>query len=312
MQQTFTVMPDEAGQRLDVFCVSKLPTLSRAAIQKAIKSGGITVNGATVKPKHAIRAGAVVGVKSPESMAATPAPRSPEGEVGSLPILYEDKDVVVINKPAGISVYAGQAHETVTVASWFSDRYPTARQVGSGPERPGIVHRLDKDTSGVLLLAKTPAAFTWLSKQFASRRAKKEYLALVFGVPTMTSGRITRSLGRSKRNPVRRTVDDNGREAVTEWRLIKKFGEDFSLLRIWPLTGRMHQIRVHLHFIGHPIVGDSLYTIRKQRPPHGVKRQLLHATKLTITLPHGGKKSFTAPLPDDFDILVHAQTIRYN
>lgn len=298
--QSFNVTESDAGQRLDLFCVARLPGISRAVIQKAIKEGRINVDGETVKPRYLVQEGDVVAVALPEER---PEELSAE-EPLSLPILFEDEDVVVINKPAGVAVHAGAGREYSTVARWFADRYQLARNVGENPERPGIVHRLDKDTSGVLVLAKTQRSYDDLKRQFQRRYVKKEYLALVFGVPGGQDGRINRAIARSRHNPMRRTIDPNGKEAVTEWRLERTFGRDFALLRLWPLTGRMHQLRVHLHFLGFPIVGDQLYTFRRQRPPHGVKRQLLHAEKITFTLLSGKPRVVVAPLPEDFQAVL--------
>lgn len=302
MPQELIVQPDEEGQRLDVWCVSKFPGWSRAALQKNIKQGSITVNGKRVKRGQVIhknnRIQFVFSEKSEKKdISSSVAPLPPP----DLPIIFENEHVVVVNKPAGVAVYAGDGQEAGTVADWFRARYPEAGIVGGDSARPGIVHRLDKDTSGVLVLAKTEQAHEQLSKQFARRHVKKEYLAMVFGVPTTDDGRITRPLGRSKRNPLRRTIDEEGRPAVTEWKLEEKFGDKFALLTVWPLTGRMHQIRAHLHFLGYPIVGDKLYTIRRQQPPVGVRRQLLHASSLSVTIPSQGRRVFSAPLPADFE-----------
>lgn len=291
MEQQFTVTSQEAGQRLDLFCVAKLIGFSRAAIQKAIKDGQITVNGQPATAKQVVRADAVITMRL-TGEATSPQPPAPPI---ALPTLYEDRHVVVINKPAGVAMYDGSSN---TVAAWFSEHYPSSKEVAVSPERPGIVHRLDKNTSGVVILAKTHEALEFLLAQFKERRAKKEYVVLVFGAPGEKKGRITREIARSKRNPMRRTVVERGREAITEWKLEEKF-DSFSLLRVWPLTGRMHQIRVHLHWLGFPVVGDPLYTIRHKRPPIGVSRQLLHAEKLTIKLPGEGVKTFQAPLPKD-------------
>lgn len=311
MQNTFTVTSAEAGQRLDVFCVAKMPHLSRAAIQKAIKAEDITVNSKAVKPRQTLKAGDEVAVKlAGETVTPTPIPDIiPE----NMPVLYEDKDVVVINKPAGVEVHPGMIPGQPTVTAWFEKKYPNAKNIGEDEGRPGIVHRLDKDTSGVLILAKTPKALEHLKKEFKNRRARKEYLALVYGVPTMKKGRITRPISRTPRNPLRRTIDENGKPAVTEWQVEQKLdkagaaprrsstsGSGYTLLRLFPFTGRTHQLRVHMHFLGHPIVGDKLYTFKRQRPPEGVHRQLLHAERLTITLPTGKRKVFLAPLPEDF------------
>ncbi len=314
MEQQFVVTSQAAGQRLDLFCVAKLPGFSRAAIQKAIKAGQVTVNGVVGPGKKAVREGDTVSLRL--ASLAIDRPLSAEAMGGkaatlTIPTLYEDREVVVINKPAGVIMYSLTGEPTV--ATWFLKHYdgsPFAPPAGgatagepSSSVRPGIVHRLDKETSGVVVLAKTPEALQYLLKQFKERRPKKEYLALVFGVLGEKKGRITRDIARSKRNPMRRAVVDTGKDAITEWQLEEKLG-DFSLLRVWPLTGRMHQIRAHLHWLGFPVVGDALYTIRHKRLPAGTKRQLLHAEKLTVKLPSGAVKTFIAPLPEDFaDVL---------
>ena len=305
MQKEITVTLEQAGQRLDILCASLAPHVSRSAIQKAIKTGQITVNGRVVKPGHAVQPGAVVSLTVPDDTAETAAV-STHSPTPAIAILFEDRDMVVINKPAGIAVHPGQGQAGQTIAHWFAARYPDSRGVGEDQGRAGIVHRLDKDTSGVLLLTKTPKAYEYFLDQFARRRAHKEYLALVFGAPGGTKGRINQPLKRSARYPLRRTIDPTGKEAITEWRIEKKYGDDFALLRLFPLTGRMHQLRAHLHFLGYPIVGDSLYTYRKQRPPHGVKRQLLHAEKLGVTMLNGNKRVFTAPLPEDFQTVLNS------
>lgn len=303
MEQQFVITSQEAGQRLDLFCVAKLPSLSRSTIQKAIKAGYVAVNGDVEPSKKAVREGDTITIRLPTGQAGLPAEAlEPSGDTPAkpaltIPTLYEDREVVVIAKPAGVSMYAA-THEP-TVVTWFVEHYPDSSNVAVSPERPGIVHRLDKETSGVVVLAKTPESLQFLLKQFKERRSKKEYLTLVFGLLGEKKGRITRDIARSKRNPMRRVVVDKGRDAVTEWELEEKLGE-FSLLRVWPLTGRMHQIRVHMHWLGFPVVGDALYTIRHKRPPYGTKRQLLHAEKLTVKLLSGMIKTFTAPLPEDF------------
>lgn len=297
MKKTFKVTIEEKGQRLDVFCVSQLPQFSRAFLQKAIKGGAITINSKQVKPGYTLRENDAVAI-SLKKERTTLEPVIPQ-EI-SIPIIYEDKEVVVINKPASLVVHPGAANEQATVASWFINKYPDSKDVGDDPNRPGIVHRLDKDTSGVLILAKTQEAFEHLKQQFKKHRVKKEYLTVVFGVPCAKEGRINQPLARSRRNPLRRAIDEEGKPAITEWQLDKKLSDKFALLKAFPLTGRTHQIRVHLHFLGHPIVGDTLYTFKRQRPPRGVKRQLLHAEKLTLALPSGKRKSFMVPLPQDF------------
>lgn len=300
-EQKIIVEVHETGQRLDVFCVQRLAGYTRSSIQRAIKEGRIKVNGVVVKPRQTIRTGDAV---SAELSVEKPPAEAPALEDVHIPILYEDKDVVVVDKPAGITVHPGVGTIGTTVAAWFANRFPIAQNVGEDPERPGIVHRLDKETSGVLVLAKTEIAYRFLKEQFQKRRAKKEYVALVFGVPGESKGRINRALKRSVRNPLRRTIDPAGKEAITEWRLEQKLGPRFALLRLYPFTGRTHQLRVHLHFLGYPIVGDTLYTFKRQRPPLGVTRHMLHAEKLTINVPSGERKTFVSPLPADFKTVV--------
>lgn len=296
------VQESEAGQRLDVWCAVKSPEYTRGAIQRAIKGESITVNGQVVKPKYAVKAGDAIVFAMPEEKAIPKA----DPESLSVPIIHEDSDVLVVDKPAGIATHPSAGISGATISDWFASRYPNTK-VGEA-DRPGIVHRLDKDTSGILVLAKTAKAYDRLKEQFKRHRVRKEYLALVFGVPGEREGRIVRSIGRSPKNPQRRTVMDEskpfdeaqGKPAITEWKTERTFGNDYTLIRVFPLTGRTHQIRVHLHFLGFPIVGDQLYTFKKQRPPAGTKRQLLHAEKITLQLMDGKKKTFQIELPKDF------------
>lgn len=302
MTQEHTIEEKQAGQRLDVFCTGILTGMSRSAIQRLIKEEHILINGLETKAKYILKTGDKVAFNLPEAKEAVPETKKDI----RLHVLYEDRDVVVVDKPAGIAVHHGVGLRSGTVADWFVEHYPEVKNVGEAEGRAGIVHRLDKDTSGVLILAKNDQALEKLKKQFHDRRAKKEYVALVFGVPGGKDGRITKSIGRSRKNPMRRAVDDEGKEAATEWAIERRFGEKFALLRVFPFTGRTHQIRVHLHHLGYPIVGDQLYAFKKKKQPAGVKRQLLHAEKLTIMLPNEKTKTFTAPLAEDFAQVVAA------
>lgn len=301
--EIMTIQPREAGQRLDIYCARLLPQFSRAKLQKAIKEGQITVNSESIKPRYSVRANDQVSIL----LTKQPVIEQASVETPSISIIHEDNEIVVINKPAGLIVHPSPANEPVTIASWFIQRYPKAVDIGEDPTRPGIVHRLDKDTSGVMVLAKTQESFENLKRQFKKHRAKKEYLALVFGVPKMSEGRINQAIIRSKQNPSRRTIVPKNKEslligkpAITEWKREKKYQDKYALIRVFPLTGRTHQIRVHMHFISHPIVGDTLYVFKRQKPPTGVTRQLLHAENLSIMLLSGKRKTFTAPLPEDF------------
>jgi len=311
MSSNITIKEPQAGQRLDIFCANQFPDYSRSALQKAIKAGQITVNNDTVKPKYPLRAGDTLSINLQSPTTTPPVEISPP----DIHIIHEDKDLVVIDKPAGVLAHTAVNANAPTVTSWYTQRYPTAASVGEDPSRPGLVHRLDRDTSGVMVLAKTQVAYRHLKKQFKKHYAKKEYLALVFGVPNAKDGRINQAITRSRQNPSRRTIlakrglpsealAKEGKPAITEWQLEKPIGHRHALIRAFPLTGRTHQIRVHLHFIGHPIVGDPLYTFKRQKSPSGVSRQLLHAEKLTIQLPTSKKKTFTAPLPEDFQAVL--------
>lgn len=301
--ERMTIQTREAGQRLDIYCARLLSQYSRSKLQRAIKEGQINVNGETVKPRYFVREGDQVTVLLIEQAVVAQVPV----EMPKISIIHEDSEIVVINKPAGLIVHPSPAGELVSVASWFRGRYPLAVDVGEDSTRPGIVHRLDRDTTGIMVLAKTQESYENLKRQFKKHRAKKEYLTLVYGVPKMAEGRINQAITRSKQNPSRRMVVPKNKEsilvgklAITEWKRERKYGDKYALIRVFPLTGRTHQIRVHMHFISHPIVGDTLYVFKRQKPPVGVTRQLLHAEKLSITLLSGRRKTYTAPLSEDF------------
>lgn len=228
-------------------------------------------------------------------------------------VLYEDQDVLVINKPAGLIVHSDGRTAEPSVAEWVVARYPAMRGVGEpwvSPQgevvdRPGIVHRIDRTTSGVLILAKTQATYMFLKNQFQARTAEKEYLAVVYGHPTEQRGRVEREIVRIKSMPPRwgvsRGTENKKRAAVTDWEVVRRFeidGKPYATLRVLPKTGRTHQIRVHLKALGYPIVGDHLYAAGKVSPG-GVARPALHAHRLTVTLPSGGRRTFEAPIPTD-------------
>ena len=227
--------------------------------------------------------------------------------------LYEDGNVLVINKPSGLLVHEEKrGSEEPTVVAWFLKKYPKAKGVGEPQydmqgnviERSGVVHRLDKGTSGVLILAKTQQAYEHLKAQFHDRIAQKEYQAIVYGYFKAIKGRIEAKIGRAKSDPRKRSAFKNAvgtlRDATTDWELITQNAQ-FAHVRLLPKTGRTHQLRAHLTFLAHPIVGDGLYATKEQfRSTQEVPRILLHAYALTITLPIGEQKKFTAPLPGDF------------
>ncbi len=224
----------------------------------------------------------------------------PAGRTLFMNIIYEDKNVLVINKPAGLLVHSSHLLRTdlkkvsgsvlgeSTLVDWLIKRYPEIKTVGDEPKlRPGIVHRLDKDTSGIMIVAKNQPSFEYLKNQFQERLVKKTYLALVEGNLKKENGKIE--------TPIKRFT--KSREATTEYKVVEKF-QDYSLLEVYPKTGRTHQIRLHLKSIGHPIVCEKLYA-RKPRCPFGLERHFLHALSLELTLPDGSQSRFETDLPDD-------------
>lgn len=283
----FTV--DTPGQRLDKALADHLADLSRTRIQALIKQGLVTVNGEPSKPAYRLEGGEVVAVYLPE-----PEPSEVLPEAIPLAVLYEDADLIAIDKPAGMVVHPAYGHTSGTLVNAVLYRWPELAQVGD-QHRAGIVHRLDKDTSGVIVVAKTPQAHRALAEQFESRAVRKRYLALVEGNPETVTGRVEAPIGRDPRLRKQMAVVRGGREAVTEFRVLE-FYADHALLEVFPLTGRTHQIRVHLAFIGHPVVGDTVYGYRKQRIR--LKRHFLHAADLTLRSPSTGELlTFSAPLP---------------
>ncbi|MBI2024894.1 MAG: RluA family pseudouridine synthase [Candidatus Harrisonbacteria bacterium] len=222
-------------------------------------------------------------------------------------ILYQDADVVVINKPAGLLVHPVKISTEPTLTAWLLEKFPEIRNVGDDPEnRPGIVHRLDKATSGVMVIPRTQKAFEFIKNQFQKRTVKKTYIALVWGKVAQTSGLIDKPLA-IKTGSTKRTTRIIGgkmvKEAKTAYRVKKLIG-NFTLLEVEPLTGRTHQIRAHLASIGHPVVGDKIYG--KKLPPEGLSRMFLHAESLEFTLPSGGRFKATADLPTELNSALSA------
>jgi 23S rRNA pseudouridine1911/1915/1917 synthase len=283
---------EHEGWRLDRYVVALIPTLSRARVQSRIRSGHILLQGSTVKPGEKIHWGQEVLVLEPPKE-VTLVPESRE-----IHILYEDKDLLVINKEPGITVHPGAGISRGTLAGALL-AYCSLSEIG-GAERPGIVHRLDKETSGCLVVAKNDAAHHGLSQQFALRKVKKIYLALVQGIPAKTFGIIDAPI---RRHPVHRQKMSiarpfEGREAVTPYRVVAS-ASGMSWVECRPQTGRTHQIRLHLKYLGHPILGDPVYGKRGNFPRH-----LLHAWKLGFEHPASGSSmEFCAPLPADMQII---------
>lgn len=266
-------------QRLDHFLVEALPAYSRARLQALVKDGLVQVNGKTAtKSGLKLEAGASVEVRIPPT-----APSGLEGEAIPLDVVFENPDVVVINKPAGMVVHPAAGHQSGTLVHAVLGYDPDIEGIG-GEDRPGIVHRLDKDTSGLILLAKNDHAHHWLEDQFRLRKVDKTYLALVDGKPPTPSGRVEAAIGRdpSHRKKMAIVPANRGREAISEYKTLETFPKH-TLLEFHPLTGRTHQIRVHCAFLGCPIVGDRVYGWKQ--PSLAIDRHFLHASRLRITLP---------------------------
>jgi len=293
---------DDSHYRLDSWLTLRHPEFSRARWQDLIKSGRVVIQGAARKPNYSIQPG-------DRAEAHIPPPENVElmAENIALNVLFEDADLIVINKPPGIVVHPAPGHASGTLVNALLHHCDDLEGIG-GEIRPGIVHRLDQDTSGVLVAAKNDQAMKHLSDQFKQRSTKKEYVAIVWGVPSPAAGTIRTTIGR---DPVHRqkmsTRSKTGRDAVSHYRVVENLGV-ISLVKIAIETGRTHQIRVHLNYIKHPVVGDSVYG--KKHPPElpvPVSRQLLHAWKLAITHPRTGEAmTFEAPWPDDMNDLIAA------
>ena len=275
----------EAG-RLDAVLAAAFPDLSRARVQRLIANDHVLVDGAPARKSTQVESGADITLELP----ATRREVRPSGL--ALTVLYEDDEVLAIDKPAGLLVHEAPAErEATSVVDWFVERYPECA-AGFEIERPGIVHRLDKYTSGVLLLAKSPPAQAALSAAFEARTVTKEYLALCDGIPQRARAVVDADLGRSHADRRRMAVTGSGRSAQTEYEVLAS-GRERSLLLVRPRTGRTHQIRVHLAAIGAPVRGDDTYG--KGPGP----RHLLHAWRITIPHPSGGELAAAAPLPED-------------
>ncbi len=324
------------GARLDRYIAEHLPELSRAAVQRLIDDGFVLVNRVARKASYRVQVGETITLTIPP-----PEPATPRAENIPLDILYEDDDLLVINKPAGMVVHPAAGHREGTLVNAILAHCPHLN-VG-GVERPGIVHRLDSETSGIIIVAKNDAALRDVQAQFKSRRVHKTYLALVEGIVKPPRGKIDAPIGRDPKHRQRMAVVTRGerREATTVYRTLARLPSNellgsagtgplkragaqsasadlnldrhriysaahstYTLLEVEPQTGRTHQIRVHLAFLGFPVVGDAVYG--KKKNALGLTRQFLHAWKIAFTLPRDGRAvSFVAPLPEDLREALH-------
>jgi 23S rRNA pseudouridine1911/1915/1917 synthase len=290
------VSANEAKLRLDQFLAKRIPEFSRSRLQQLIRGGFVRLNESTSRPRQIVRGGDKIELTEPPLERIETLP-----EQIPLEVLFEDNDLIVINKPAGLVVHPGAGHREHTLVNALLNHCATLSGIG-GKERPGIVHRLDKETSGCLVVAKNDAAHRELSKQFAERTVEKIYLALVAGKLRNVVGVIEEKIGR---HPVHRqrmsATASRGRAARTEYRVVRS-SERASLVECRLHSGRTHQIRVHLHHLGHPVLGDKVYAPRLAKD---FPRQMLHAWKLGFRHPRSEKwRSFEAPLPDDFSAAI--------
>jgi 23S rRNA pseudouridine1911/1915/1917 synthase len=295
---TFVLSVDEPGVRLDRYVTDQFPDLSRTRVQKLIEEGHIKVNNATVKPGIKLDTGDRLTIDLP-----APAPSTLAPEDIPLNILYEDDDVLVIDKPAGLTVHPAPGHPEHTLVNAVLAHFSHLPDTGDYL-RPGIVHRLDKDTSGVMVIAKTATAHENLTDQFKARSVTKIYNVLVKGYLIPEDGIIEASVGRDPRRRQRMAVvsESRGREARTSYHIIEHF-DDYTLLEVRPETGRTHQIRVHFNAIGFPVAGDRIYGVKS---PH-LSRQFVHASRLGFKLPSTGDYAeFSAPLPADLERALNA------
>lgn len=295
-EQAVTLMIDEGGQRLDLALAARLPDMSRAQVQRLIKSGDVTVNGQVSKAAYQVVPGDRIQVILPEEPEAAVLP-----EWIPLDMIYEDDCLLAVNKPAGMVVHPAYGHTSGTLVNAVLARCPQVADVG-GLERAGVVHRLDKDTSGLIIVAKDVSIHAALQRQFKRRQVAKTYLALVEGQVEPREGIIEAPVGRDKQQRKKMAVVRNGREARTTYRAIECFPEH-TLLEVQPHTGRTHQVRVHMKWLGYPLVGDVVYGRRRQRLLRD--RHFLHAARLRFVHPATGEElALEAPLPSELEAVL--------
>ena len=289
--------------RLDVYISMRLaPEFSRSQVARMIKAGLVTVNGAAARASSGVRTGDRIDVAPPESGEPHDVDRQ-KNDSPEIDVIFADDEIIVVNKPAGMTVHPAPGHPDGTLVDALLARFPELATMAEpdGVLRPGIVHRLDKDTSGVMVVARTPFSRTSLSRQFKDRSVTKIYLAMVRGIVARDRVTIERPVGRHPIERKKMSVRSHmPREAISDVTVLRRF-ERASLVRVKPATGRMHQIRVHLASIGHPCLGDRVYGGAKPDDAGHFDRQALHALALAITHPRSGEHlEFLAPLPADF------------
>ena len=278
---TLQPTPEDVRKRLDAYLSEHIPQVSRSFLQNLIDKGTIKVNGAMQKTGYKLRANDTIEIDYDFTVL--------EQEKIDLPILYEDEDCIVVNKPLGVLSHSkGAFNPEGTVGSFIR---PKLKDLEG--DRAGIVHRLDRATSGVIIAAKDATALSWLQKQFSQRKVKKTYYAVIKGAPKLKKAVIEVAIERNPRDPKTFRPGSRGKPATTEYEVIEE-GPTYSLVKLMPKTGRTHQLRVHLKYLGHPIVGDTIYD------GESAERLFLHAQQLEITLPNRTRSTFEAPLPPEF------------
>ena len=284
------LVDSDEGQRLDTYVAGLLSRLSRSQVQRLIQDGLVRVNGTPARPSARIKRGDSVHIEAvPQALDEKPLP-----EKLPLRIVHEDQDVIVVDKPAGLTVHPGPGHPRGTLVNALLARYPELEAVGDA-SRPGLVHRLDADTSGLMVVARSPDSYADLSRQMKEHSFTKVYLALVKGLMRPAEGAIDAPIARNPRSRQKMDIVEGGRASLTEYSTVEAL-DGFTLLEVRPKTGRTHQIRVHMAAIGHPVAGDSKYGGRAKF----LRRQFLHACKLGFVLPSTGSPvEFTSELPPD-------------
>lgn len=295
---TFGAEPEDVGSRIDVFIAENIEELSRSGVQRLIEEGLIKLNGSPVKANYKLREKDIIDVEVPEAKTVEILP-----ENIPLDILYEDKDVIIVNKPQGMVVHPAPGHTSGTLVNALMYHCGDELSGINGEKRPGIVHRIDKDTSGVLMIAKNDVAHQSLAEQLAEHSITRKYNAIVFNGFQEDEGTVDQPIGR---NPLDRkkmaVTQKHSRRAVTNYRVLERMG-NFTFIEAQLETGRTHQIRVHLTFIGHPLLGDTVYGPKKQ--PFHLEGQALHARVLGFVHPTTGQyMEFEAPLPENYEKLL--------
>jgi 23S rRNA pseudouridine1911/1915/1917 synthase len=308
MVKEIFVCPHGQDGRVDKILAEHFPEVSRNLVKKALENGLVTTkDGARLEPKSKIHPGdqLLVDLQRPEVQPLIPYDYP-------LSVLFEDESILVVNKPAGMVTHPGDGTGEDTLVHAMIHHSSDICPVGS-PNRPGIVHRLDKDTSGAIAIAKTEQAYHALVAQFTERLVDKQYLALVCGKMKNVKGEFTGSIARHPKVRVKMAVSDHGKPAITQWQTLGNFGNDFTLVKCKILTGRTHQIRVHFSNANHPLVGDATYGSRKMETKESFPRLLLHAWKLSLVHPLANETmNWTAEIPHDFQDVINRLALKYD